>query len=113
MYLEKSGIPTSTVVTTGFHKSARLEAQALGALALPLVVIPHPVGHLAVKDVQELAEAAFESIVASLSRKQGELAPDYAVNYVLPHERQEQQAEECSSGCDVFPGTMVGNSKIP
>jgi len=105
VYLEKCGIPTSTVVTTGFHKSARLEAQALGAPALPLVVIPHPVAHLAVKDVLELAEAAFESITASLSSKQGELAPDYGVNYILPHERQEQD-EECSSGCKILPGKL-------
>lgn len=106
MYLEKCGIPTSTVVTTGFHKSARLEAQALGAPALPLVVIPHPVAHLAVKDVQELAETAFESILTSLSSKQGELPPDYGVKYVLPHERQEQE-KECNSGCKILPGKVV------
>jgi hypothetical protein len=105
VYLEKCGIPTSTVVTTGFHKSARLEAQALGAPALSLVVIPHPVAHLTVKDVRELAEAAFESIAAALSSKQGELAPDYGVNYILPHERQEQD-EECSNGCNVLPGKL-------
>ncbi len=110
MYLEKCGIPTSTIVSTGFHKSARLEAQALGAPALPLVVIPHPVAHLTVKDVQELAEAAFESIAASLSSKQGELAPDYGVNYVLPHERQKQN-EECSSGCNVFPGKLLSGKQ--
>ncbi|HBB16351.1 MAG TPA: hypothetical protein DCZ97_04855 [Syntrophus sp. (in: bacteria)] len=110
MYLEKCGIPTSTIVTTGFHKSARLEAQALGAPALPLVVIPHPVAHLAVKDVRELAEAAFESIVTSLSGKQGEAAPDYSVNYVLPHERQKQD-EECSSGCDVLPGNRLSGKQ--
>lgn len=105
MYLEKCGIPTSTVVTTGFHKSARLEAQALGALALPLVVIPHPVSHLTVRDVRELAEAAFESIAASLSSKQGEFTLDYGVNYILPHERQEQD-EKCGSGCSVLPGKL-------
>ena len=110
MYLEKCGIPTSTIITTGFHKSARLEAQALGAPALPLVVIPHPVAHLAVKDVQELAEAAFESIAASLSSKQEELAPDYGVNYVLPHERQKQD-EECSSGCKILPGKLLSGKQ--
>jgi hypothetical protein len=109
VYLEECGIPTSTIVTTGFHTSARLEAQALGASALPLVVIPHPVGHLAVKDVQELAEAAIESIAASLCSRQGELALDYGVNYVLPHERQEQK-EECSSGCKILPGKLLSNS---
>ncbi len=106
MYLEKCGIPTSTVVSTGFHKSARLEAQALGAPALPLVVIPHPVAHLAVNDVRELAEAAFESIAASLSGKQGESAPDFGVNYVLPHERQKQD-EECGNGCNILPGKLL------
>lgn len=110
MYLEKCGIPTSTVVSTGFHKSARLEAQALGAPALSLVVIPHPVAHLAVKDVRELAEAAFESIAASLSSNQGELAPDYGVNYVLPHERQRQD-EECSSGCKILPGKLLSGEQ--
>lgn len=110
MYLEKHGIPTSTIVTTGFHKSARLEAQALGAPALPLIVIPHPVAHLAIKDIQELAEASFESIAGSLSNKQGELTPDYIVKYVLPHEKQAQE-EECSSGCNIFPGKMLGNKQ--
>jgi hypothetical protein len=110
VYLEKCGIATSTIVTTGFHRSARLEAQALGATALPLVVIPHPVGHLAVKDVQELAEAAFESIEASLSNKQGELTPDHSVHYVLPHERRAQE-EECASGCNIFPGKMLNNKQ--
>jgi hypothetical protein len=110
VYLEKCGIPTSTIVTTGFHDSARLEAQALGAPALPLVVIPHPVAHLTVKDVQELAEAAFASIIESLSGKQGELAPDYGVNYVLPHERQKHD-EECGGGCDVLPGKLLGGQR--
>ncbi len=110
MYLEKRGIPTSTIVTTGFRNSARLEAQALGATGLPLVVIPHPVGHLAVKDVQELAEAAFESIETSLSNKQGELTPDHSVPYVLPHERRAPE-EECASGCNTFPGKMLGNKQ--
>jgi hypothetical protein len=110
VYLEKCGIPTSTVVTTGFHKSARIEAQALGAPALPLIVIPHPVAHLAVRDVRELAEAAFESIAASLSGKQGEAAPDYGVNYMLPHERQKQD-EECSSGCDVLQGKLLSGKQ--
>ncbi len=110
MYLEKRGIPTSTIVTTGFHKSARLEAQARGATALPLVVIPQPVGHLAVKDVQELAEAAFESIEASLSNKQDDLKPDHSVHYVLPHERRAQE-EECGSSCNIFPGKMLDNKQ--
>jgi len=103
VYLEKHGIPTATIVTTGFRNSARLEAQALGAPALPLVVIPHPVAHLAVKDVRELAEAAFESIAAALSGELGGPAPDYGVDYVLPHERRNQD-EPCISGCNVLPG---------
>jgi len=61
------------------------------------------VAHLAVKDVREMAEAAFESIVASLAGKAGELAPDYGVDYVLPHERL-QQGGECSAGCTILPG---------
>lgn len=42
--LEDSGIPTVTVISTTFAPLARVVAISGGHSALPIVVVPHPVG---------------------------------------------------------------------
>lgn len=83
MYFETRGIPTVTVVTTAFHRPARLQAQNKGMAALPLIILPHPVADLKEGDLRELVEAAYPQIVAALTR--GTPAGlDYPVDYTLP-----------------------------
>lgn len=38
------GIPTVTVISTAFAPLARVTAEGQGRIALPIVVVPHPVG---------------------------------------------------------------------
>jgi hypothetical protein len=69
--LEKAGIPTATVVTDEFVTLAKTECSARGMGGLPLVEVPHPVGTIPTDALKKLAEAAVESIVAGLTRKNG------------------------------------------
>ncbi len=55
----------------------------MGTPKLPLVVLPHPVGDLAEKDLEELAKAAYSKIVAALTAQDADEI-DYFVDYVLP-----------------------------
>jgi hypothetical protein len=94
VYLEKRGIPTATVVTTGFHEHGRINAQNIGAPDLPLIVLPHPVGQLAPSDVDQMAQASLDAVLAALMAAKGSLRLDYLVNYILPN-RPGQTDGEC------------------
>ena len=83
MWLEKKGIPTATVVTVPFREPARLTAAAMGVPSLPLIVLPHPIGHLPEHDVLAMAQAAYPSIVEALTRT-GDRPVDYFVDYQHP-----------------------------
>ena len=72
-----------TVVTRPFHEAARLNAVAMGTPRLPLVVLPHPVGDLPEKNLEELARAAYPKIVAALTAQNDE-ETDYFIDYILP-----------------------------
>jgi hypothetical protein len=88
--LEKKGIPTVTIVTQPFHEPARLNAVAMGTPKLPLVVLPHPVGDLPEKNLEELAQAAYPKIVAALI-KQDVDEIDYFVDYTLPGDANKEK----------------------
>jgi hypothetical protein len=55
----------------------------MGTPKLPLVVIPHPVGDLPEKNLEELARAAYPKIVAALTAQNDE-ETDYFIDYILP-----------------------------
>ena len=55
----------------------------MGTPKLPLVVLPHPVGDLPEKNLEELARAAYPKIVAALTAQIG-AETDYFVDYILP-----------------------------
>ncbi len=44
----------------------QLEARTLGMAALPLVVIPHPVGTLPLEAIRSLSDSIFEELVRAL-----------------------------------------------
>ena len=74
MYLEKVGVPTSTVVSTAFLKHGHLAAKNLQMEALPLLVTPHPLNDLTPEQVRELAQAAYPIVIEQLTGM-GEQAP--------------------------------------
>lgn len=55
----------------------------MGTPKLPLVVLPHPVGDLSEKDLEELARAAYPKIVSALTSQNADDI-DYFVDYALP-----------------------------
>lgn len=67
MDLEKLGVPTVTLCTDVFLGLAKDEARALGMPALPIVVIPHPLGGEPPERVQARGEGAVEGVIAALT----------------------------------------------
>ena len=67
MYLEKQGVPTSTVVSTAFLKHGHLAAKNLQMEDLPLLVTPHPLNDLTPDQVHDLARAAYPIVLAQLT----------------------------------------------
>ena len=67
MYLEKRGVPTSTVVSTAFLTHGHLAAKNLQMDGLPLLVLPHPLNDLTPDEVRALAKAAYPVVVGQLT----------------------------------------------
>ena len=83
------------MVTQPFLEPARLNAAAMGAPRLPLIVLPHPVGDLTAEEVAEMARRAYPLIVTALTQPNQD-ASDYFVDYVLPDQRKpEAECEVC------------------
>lgn len=68
-YLEKNGIPTSTVVSTAFVKPGRLAAKNLQLENLPLLIVPHPLNDLKPNEVNDLAVASYPTILNQLMNR--------------------------------------------
>ena len=68
VFFEDHGIPTATVISTEFQRAARALASALGADDYETVMVPHPIQPLTRDEVRDLADQAFEAIVARLTR---------------------------------------------
>jgi hypothetical protein len=71
--LEKMGIPTATIVTDEFLTLAKTECSTRGMSELPLVEVPHPVGAIFIEALKSVAEGAVESIIASITRRNGDI----------------------------------------
>jgi len=69
IFFEDHGIPTATIISTEFQRAARAQASALGAVDYETVMVPHPIQPLTRDEVRALADKAFETIVARLTRK--------------------------------------------
>ena len=70
-------MPTATVITDVFAAKSRREAELRGEGALPLIVIPHPIGQLPPETVGGIADRALEEVLAALTRPREELAQRY------------------------------------
>ncbi len=66
--LEQRGVPTAVMGTFEFEALARLEARNRGLEALPLALIPHPLGGIHEDEVVRKADLAVESVLKALIR---------------------------------------------
>jgi hypothetical protein len=65
--LEQQGVPTVVMGTHEFQALARLEARNRGLEALPLALVPHPLGGIREPEVVERAELAIDSVVRAVT----------------------------------------------
>ena len=64
--LRKRGLITAVICSTPFEKLGRAQAKVLGVPDLPLVMIQHPLGGLAIDDVKARAEQATPPVIELL-----------------------------------------------
>lgn len=68
VFFEDQGLPTATVISTEFKRAAQAQAAALGASDFQTVMVAHPIQPLTRDEVRALADKAFDTIVARLTR---------------------------------------------
>jgi hypothetical protein len=66
--LEQRGVPTAVMGTFEFEALARLEARNRGLEALPLALIPHPLGGIREDEVVRKADLALEAVLKAVTR---------------------------------------------
>jgi hypothetical protein len=66
--LEQRGVPTAVMGTFEFEALARLEARNRGLEALPLALVPHPLGGIREDEVLRKADLALESVLKAVTR---------------------------------------------
>jgi hypothetical protein len=66
--LEQRGVPTAVMGTFEFEALARLEAKNRGLEALPLALIPHPLGGIREDEVVRKADLALEAVLKAVTR---------------------------------------------
>ena len=66
--LEQRGVPTATMGTLEFEALARLEARNRGIEALPLALVPHPLGGIHDEEVVKKADLAVDAVLAAVTR---------------------------------------------
>ena len=67
VFFEDHGIPTATIISAEFVRSAGAQARALGAEDYLTVVVAHPIQPLTRDEVRALADTAFEDVLARLT----------------------------------------------
>ena len=65
--MERRGVPTVMICTDEFHQLGRHDAESLGMPALPIALVPHPLGGQKPEHIQEKAEKALEQVVKMLT----------------------------------------------
>jgi hypothetical protein len=65
--MEKRGMPTVMICTDEFHQLGRHEAESLGMPALPIALVPHPLGGQQPEHIQEKADKVLEQVVRMLT----------------------------------------------
>jgi len=66
--LEQRGVPTAVMGTLEFEALARLEAKNRGIAALPLALVPHPLGGIRDDEVLKKADLAIEPVLKAIMR---------------------------------------------
>src|SRR3990170_5090810 len=66
--LERRGIPTVLFTAQTFVHDAHRSAASFGLAGLPLAVVPLPFTNQKPEDVHRMAEAAFDQVVAGLTK---------------------------------------------
>jgi hypothetical protein len=82
-------VPTSTIVSTAFHRHGRLAAKNLHIDDLPLIVTPHPLNDLTPEQVKDLARACYPAIVRQLTGAVAQQKDDI-IAFVHPNARSRQ-----------------------
>ena len=67
--LRKRGIVTAVICSEPFLKLGQTQARVFGAPGLPLVVIPHPLGGIALEDVKGRAAVAVSRLVELIQER--------------------------------------------
>jgi hypothetical protein len=65
--MERRGVPTVMICTDEFHQLGRNEAESLGMPALPIALVPHPLGGQKPEHIQAEADKALEQVVRMLT----------------------------------------------
>ena len=69
--LEQRGVPTAVMGTFEFEQLAKLEAKNRGIEALPLALVPHPLGGIHEDEVVRKADLALESVLKAIMKDGG------------------------------------------
>lgn len=67
--LERRGVATATIVTSGFSSAAKAHRELLKQPELPYFVVPHPIVSMADNELQASADAIFDGIARAISKK--------------------------------------------
>jgi hypothetical protein len=62
--LRKRGLITAVICSTPFQKLGQAQAKTFGVPDLPLVMIQHPLGGIAMEQVRARADAALPKLIA-------------------------------------------------
>jgi len=66
--MERKGVPSVTLCTTGFLNAGAMQASMLGIPDLPIVGVPFPFATLAPDKARARGAESFDAIVAALTR---------------------------------------------
>jgi hypothetical protein len=68
--LEKSGIPTVTIVTSAFEELTKTTMKEQGVPDMDLVTVEHPIAGRNLEDTRKLADKAFPEILKAATQWQ-------------------------------------------
>ena len=75
MQLEKRGIATATIVTSGFIAAAEAHRRLLKVPDLPYFVVPHPIVSMSDDDLVASADAIYDQIANVIARRDAPPTP--------------------------------------
>ena len=67
--VQRRGVPSAVICSKPFLQLGRNQARVLGVPDLPLILIEHPLGGIALDDVKARAESALPQLLAMLRER--------------------------------------------